>query len=120
VALDTAPYNGTTTTVEALFMGTPVIVLEGDRHASRVGAMLLRAIGAGEFVAKDADAFVAIASNWAARPASERLPFRAELRGRLLDSPLGDGDSLAKAIAVGLRAAAASSSPSSPRAAPRP
>lgn len=90
VALDTFPYNGTTTTCEALWMGVPVISLTGRVHASRVGLSLLSTIGLEEFTAPTPEAFAATAARLAADPA--RLDaLRTSLRGQLLASPLCDG-----------------------------
>ena len=36
IALDPTPFNGVTTTADALFMGLPVVTLAGDLHVSRV------------------------------------------------------------------------------------
>ncbi|HIJ53672.1 MAG TPA: FkbM family methyltransferase [Planctomycetes bacterium] len=52
IALDTYPYNGTTTTFEALWMGVPVISLVGQHHMSRVGSTILTRFGMG-FLAAD-------------------------------------------------------------------
>ncbi len=89
IALDTAPYHGTTTTCEALWMGVPVISLRGDRHMSRVGASLLTVIGRSSWLADSPADYVAIASALAADP--ERLATdRAQLRSVLRASPLLD------------------------------
>src|SRR5678815_3324539 len=65
IALDTFPYNGTTTTCEALWMGVPVVTVAGDRHASRVGASLLSAAGLGELVGGSVDEYITIAAGLA-------------------------------------------------------
>lgn len=89
IALDTFPYNGTTTTCEALWMGVPVICLEGERHSARVGASLLHAVGLPELLAKDAEELVHIAAELATDP--ERLAkLRLGLRERMAASPLLD------------------------------
>lgn len=89
IALDTFPYNGTTTTCEAFWMGVPVVCLEGERHSARVGGSLLNALGLQELLARDTDAFVRIAAELAADPA-RLAALRAGLRQRMTESPLLD------------------------------
>ena len=99
IALDPFPYNGTTTTCEAMWMGVPVVALMGaaGRHASRVSASLLRAVGLGDLVAADLDEYVEIATGLAADPdALARL--RSGMRARLLGSPLMDARATASAL----------------------
>lgn len=89
IALDTFPYNGTTTTCESLWMGVPVITLSGDRHASRVGASLLNAAGLSDLIACSEDDYVALAAQMAEDTdmlSSLRASLREHLKGsRLLD-----------------------------------
>jgi predicted O-linked N-acetylglucosamine transferase (SPINDLY family) len=100
VALDTFPYNGGTTTMEALWQGVPVLTFTGDRWASRIGASLMRSAGLGELVASDVEGYVeqAIAlANDAATPA--RLDaLRRTMRDRLRASPVCDVRGFARAM----------------------
>ena len=57
IALDTFPYNGTTTTCEALWMGVPVVTLAGATHVARVSASLLTRLGATDLIASSADEY---------------------------------------------------------------
>ncbi len=65
IALDTFPYNGTTTTCEALWMGVPVVALAGAEHRSRVGVSLLSALGLERLIGKGIDDYVRIAAELA-------------------------------------------------------
>ncbi len=97
VALDTYPYNGTTTTFEALWMGVPVVTLRDQRHAGRVGASILTHLGRPEWIADDADAYVDIARRLAADlPALAGL--RQSLRGELAHSSLADAPGFARKL----------------------
>ena len=58
IALDTSPYNGTTTTCEALYMGVPVITLQGDAHISRVGSSLLANSGLTDLIAYSKNEYI--------------------------------------------------------------
>lgn len=86
VALDTFPYNGGTTTTEAIWQGVPVIAFDGDRWAGRTSASILREGGLGDWVAQDLAGYIQLAIRWAndskapARLAELRLALRDGLR----------------------------------------
>ncbi len=102
IALDPWPYNGTTTTCEALWMGVPVITLPGDRHASRVGATLLRQIGFEAGIAGDLEDYVATAVSLAEN-ADLLEGLRGFFRVETASSPLCDGPGHAAAFGAALR-----------------
>ena len=97
IGLDPFPYNGVTTTCEALWMGVPVITLAGDRHAGRVGASILTNVGLTDFIAQDIDGYIQLAVEMAANP-TYLQEIRRGLRKRMLGSPLCDGSSFANDI----------------------
>ena len=87
IALDAIPYNGTTTTCEALWMGVPVVTLVGDAHRQRTSYSILKNIGVEETIAHTADEFVAAASRLAGdlgRLADLRARTAAQIRRSIL------------------------------------
>jgi len=100
IALDPFPYAGATTSVEALWMGVPVITLAGERFMSRQGVSLLMNAGLPDWIAVDHDDYVACALRQAS-DCQALAALRASLRARVLASPLFD----AQRFAVNLEAA---------------
>lgn len=97
VALDTFPYNGTTTTCEALWMGVPVITLRGERHAGRVGASILHRLGLDDLIAESVENYISIAEMLS----NDRKYYNRicrDLRGRMLKSQLCDSYKFASSI----------------------
>jgi predicted O-linked N-acetylglucosamine transferase (SPINDLY family) len=102
VALDAFPYNGTTTTCEALSMGVPVVSLHGTHHVSRVGLSLLTAAGFPQWATDDEGKFVEIARSLALDVAA-LATLRAQMRTRLSASALCDGRRLARGVEAAFR-----------------
>jgi predicted O-linked N-acetylglucosamine transferase (SPINDLY family) len=97
IAVDTFPYNGTTTTCEALWMGVPVLALRGDRHAGRVSASILHYAGMPELIAETKEQYVAMAQSLAGD--RDRLAsLRSSLRPRMSQSPLMDVDGFTETL----------------------
>ncbi|MBL8807328.1 MAG: tetratricopeptide repeat protein [Rhodospirillales bacterium] len=104
IALDPFPYNGVTTTCEALSMGVPVIALSGSTRAGRVAASLLTHAGCAELVARTPAEYVDLA----VRLAGDRARiagYRSTLRTRVETSRLGDAAAFARELAGAFRAA---------------
>ncbi len=87
LALDTFPYNGTTTTCEALWMGVPVIVPSGRTHRSRVSQSILSRVGLHNAVARTSDDIASVVASLTDCP-EELASLRAGLREAMRDSPL--------------------------------
>lgn len=102
VCLDTFPYNGHTTSLDAFWMGVPVITKRGQTIAGRAGWSQLNNLGLTELASEDDAGFVQCAV-----ALSEDLPrlsaLRQALRGRMQASSLMDGARFAKGIEAAYR-----------------
>ncbi|MGB6430272.1 MAG: hypothetical protein WBF06_06775, partial [Candidatus Acidiferrales bacterium] len=97
ICLDPLPYNGITTTCDAIWMGVPVVTLVGKTPAGRAGLGLLSTIGVPELIAKTPEQFIAIATELAGD--YERLKnYRRTLRDRMRASPLMDAQRFARNV----------------------
>jgi len=100
IALDSFPYNGGTTTTEAIWQGVPVLTFDGDRWAARTSRTLLMNCHLGEFVAASAKQHIEAAVRWATEPdARQRLAeLRQTMRPCLISSPVCQISSMVQAM----------------------
>jgi len=104
VCIDTVPYNGHTTSLDALWMGVPVVTLVGETIAGRAGLCHATNLGLSELVARSPDEFVNIAAGLA-RDLDRLSDLRAGLRARMEASPLMDAPRFARNLEAAYRSA---------------
>lgn len=97
IALDPVPYNGGTTSLQALWMGVPVITLMGTHYVSRMGASFMTAAGLSEWVAKDEEEYVVIAQQMTT-DRQGLITLKQGLRERLQNCPAWDVKSHTRAF----------------------
>lgn len=95
ITLDTFPVTGGTTTTDALWMGVPVVSLEGPNVHQRVCSAILQHAGHSEWIAKSNEEFIQIAHNLV-KDQSTRIKLRETLRNELKKSPLCDSKKFAE------------------------
>lgn len=95
ICLDPFPYPGATTSLEALWMGVPVLSKRGDRFLSHIGETIAHNAGLPEWIADDDDDYVARAVRFASDP-SGLARLRSTLRENVLASPLFDSARFAR------------------------
>jgi protein O-GlcNAc transferase len=97
IALDTLPYNGHTTSLDAFWMGVPVVTLVGDTVVGRAGLSQLMNLNLPELIARTPDEY-----EWTVVGLANDLPRLADLRRTLRDrmkaSPLMDANDFARNI----------------------
>jgi protein O-GlcNAc transferase len=102
IALDPVPHGGGVTTMEATWMGVPILTLPGDRISSRISASVLTTLELTDWIAASPDEYVALARRHAADPAA-LAALRAGLRDRLAASPICDAAAYCRAVEAAYR-----------------
>ena len=97
IALDPFPHGGGMTTLDALWMGLPVVTWAGPTISARLAAASLTAVGLTEFIAPNPDEYARVAIEKAA-DLDELVRLRASLRTRVADSPVGNPARYARAV----------------------
>jgi predicted O-linked N-acetylglucosamine transferase (SPINDLY family) len=102
VALDTYPFNGITTTCDALWMGVPTVTWSGQTSVSRATRSILTSAGLGHLAAETPQEFVRIASSHAKDPRALGEQ-RRTMRQRLASTPLLDHAAFTRSLEAAYR-----------------
>ena len=89
IALDTFPYNGVTTSFEALWMGVPVITMTGYNFNSRCGESILKNADLIELISKDETDYIKKVVNLS-KSTSNLIEIRNKIYKEIIESPLFD------------------------------
>jgi len=95
IALDTFPYNGVTTTFEAIFMGVPVLTMCGYNFNSRCGSSINKNLNLDDLIATSDDDYIFKALNLS-KDKNQLLKCRDLVFKNCLDSPLFDVEDFSK------------------------
>ncbi|HJT99084.1 MAG TPA: tetratricopeptide repeat protein [Rhodanobacteraceae bacterium] len=104
IALDSLPYNGATTTCDALLMGIPVATVAGDRSIARGGVSLLRTVGLDAWIAESTDELTPIVQSQI-HDVSRIAALRETLPATMRASALMDGQRFARNLEAAFRIA---------------
>ncbi len=97
IALDPFPYNGGTTTCDALWMGVPVVTLAGQSAVARAGVSILSNVGLPELIASSREQYIEIASKFAS-DLDKMSRLRLSLRSQMKSSRLCDAQGFARSM----------------------
>lgn len=95
IALDTFPYPGVTTSIEAMWMGAPVVTMKGNGNILRLGESIAHNAGLSNWIASNADEYVTKVCDFSVDIAM-LVDIRKNLRGKLLESALLDAKRFSK------------------------
>lgn len=102
IALDPFPFNGHTTTCDAIWLGLPVVMLQGDTYATRFGSGVLAPLGLERQITRNVDDYVERAAELAG-DINRLAELRATLRPRMAASVLLDFSGFARDVEAAYR-----------------
>lgn len=102
IALDTFPYTGGVTSIEAMWMGVPVLTLGGNSFSERVGETIIANVGLADWVVHSPEQYVRCATRHASDLDSLRT-LRQTLRNTLMTSPVADSQAFSRKLEKAFR-----------------